>query len=51
MSHHQDHDDDCDCEHHHPENPHHNENNPCPTEKFVENLLKNLKEEDFSKEE
>ncbi len=40
MSHDHDHEN-CDCEHH--DNP--EEGHKCPTESFMENLLKNLKEE------
>jgi len=44
MSHEHNHDD-CDCDHHHPEVPIHSGNNPCPTEQFVEKLLKDLEKE------
>lgn len=45
MSHDHNHED-CDCDHHHSEKAH-DKNNPCPTERFIENLLKSLKEEDL----
>ncbi|MFX1394730.1 MAG: hypothetical protein ACFFAH_14310 [Promethearchaeota archaeon] len=45
MSHKHSHDEECDCEHHKDLKDQHNEVIKCPTDLWVDNLIKNLKKE------